>query len=268
MNPQIRLRLANKDRGQFRAQDNTIWLYDAIASDEEEAYWMGGVSPQSFIAALRSMDGPVTLRINSPGGSVWGAQAMVAAMREYPHAITAKVDSIAASAASVIAVECASVEMVAGSYLMIHKAWGLVIGNADDLLDTAALLEKLDGGLADSYAARAGDKDRKKWMALMSAETWFSGAEAVEAGLADLVIEDSTQRPQAKWDLAAFNRAPEGVAAEAAPDTSKKITPELEDLIRNIAGQAGREVAEQVIQNEQRSRREREVSVRLAANRI
>lgn len=268
MNPQIRLRLANKGRGEFRAEDNTIWLYDVIASDEDEAYWLGGVSPQAFISKLRSMDGPVTLRINSPGGSVWGAQAMVAAMREYPHPITARVDALAASAASVMAVEAASLEMVPGSYLMIHKAWGLVVGNADDLMDTAALLEKIDGELANSYAARAGDKDREKWMSLMAAETWFTGSEAVESGLADSVVEENAQRPQARWDLAAFSRAPEGASAKDPATIQIPFPAELEAFVRDIAGPAGRDAAAELVQAEQRSRRQRELSARLAADRI
>jgi ATP-dependent Clp protease, protease subunit len=206
MNPQFKMRLANKGKGEFRAEDNTLWLYDAIASDEEEAFWMGGVSPRDFIAALARTTGPVTLRINSPGGSVFGAQAMVAAMRNHAQPITARIDSLAASAASVIAAECAECEMVPGSMLMIHKAWGLAIGNADDMLATAELLEKIDGQIAATYARRAGDD--KDWSALMAAETWFTAEEALAAGLVSRVAEENKQRPANRWDLSAFARAP------------------------------------------------------------
>jgi ATP-dependent Clp protease, protease subunit len=206
MNPQFKMRLANKGKGEFRAEDNTLWLYDAIASDEDEAYWMGGVSPRDFIAALARTTGPVTLRINSPGGSVFGAQAMVAAMRNHAQPITARIDSLAASAASVIAAECAECEMVPGSMLMIHKAWGLAIGNADDMLATAELLEKIDGQIAATYARRAGDD--KDWSALMAAETWFTADEALAAGLVSRVAEENKQRPANRWDLSAFAHAP------------------------------------------------------------
>jgi ATP-dependent Clp protease, protease subunit len=212
MNPQFKMRLANKGKGEFRAEDNTLWLYDAIASDEEEAFWIGGVSPRDFIAALARTTGPVTLRINSPGGSVFGAQAMVAAMRNHAQPITARIDSLAASAASVIAAECAECEMVPGSMLMIHKAWGLAIGNADDMLATAELLEKIDGQIAATYARRAGDD--KDWSALMAAETWFTAEEALAAGLVSRVAEENKQRPANRWDLSAFARAP---AAEVEP---------------------------------------------------
>lgn len=207
MTPYIRMRMANKARGEFRVEDDTLWLYDAIAGDDEETEFWGGVSPRTFISALRSMSGPVTLRINSPGGSVFGAQAMVVAMREYEHPITARIDSLAASAASVIASEAAEVEMAEGAMLMIHKAWGLTVGNADEMLKQAAILEKIDGQIAATYARRSeGDAD--SFLTMMAAETWFTAEEAVAMGLADRVLAGSKQRPKALWDLSAYAKAP------------------------------------------------------------
>lgn len=224
MNPQVRMRLSNKGKGDFRAEDNTIWIYDAIASDDDEAAWFGGISPRQFIAALQATTGPVTMRINSPGGSVFGAQAMVAAMRAHPHPITAQVDSLAASAASVIAAEAAELVMAPGAMLMIHKAWGMTIGNADEHLSAADLLEKIDGQIAATYARRAGSAD---FAELMRSETWFTAEEAVAAGLADRVAGENTQRPKMQWDLAAYQNAPQpeeqpeeqpGIGAEAVED--------------------------------------------------
>jgi ATP-dependent Clp protease protease subunit len=220
MTPYIRMRLANKARGEFRAEGDELWLYDAIAGSQEEADWLGGVAPAAFIAALRATSGPVTLRINSPGGSVFGAQAMIVAMREHGQPITARIDSLAASAASVIAVEASAVEMAPGAKMMIHKAWGMEVGNADDMMATAALLEKIDGDLAASYAARANG-DAEAFLDMMRAETWFTADEAVAAGLADRVITENKQRPAARWDLAAFAKAPPEPEPEPvlAPDT-------------------------------------------------
>lgn len=217
MNPMIRMRLANKGKGDFKAEGNVLWLYDVIAMDDDEAMWWGGISPRQFIAALAETSGPVTLRINSPGGSVFGAQAMVAAMRAHSQPITAQIDSLAASAASVIAAECAECVMVPGSMLMIHKAWGLTIGNADDHAAQAELLTKIDGQIAASYARRSGGKDPDEYMRMMAAETWFDAEEAVAAGLADRVAESNTQRPSAKWDLSAYAAAPWRPAEAPAP---------------------------------------------------
>lgn len=218
MNLQIKMRLANKGKGEFRAEGSTLWLYDVIASDEDEAYWMGGIAPREFIAALAQTSGPVKLRINSPGGSVFGARAMVAAMRNHGQPITAQVDSLAASAASVIAAECAECVMAPGSMMMIHKAWGLAIGNTDDMRQTADLLEKIDGQIADTYARRAAG-ERDAFLAMMAAETWFDASEAVAIGLADRVNQENTQRPAAQWDLTAYASAPWQPAAhqEASP---------------------------------------------------
>ncbi len=203
MSPLLRLMLANKGRGSFKAEGSTLWLYDVIAADDEEAEWWGGTSPRQFIDALQGMSGPVTLRINSPGGSVFGAQAMVAAMRDYDGPITARVDALAASAASVIAAEAARLEMAQGSMLMIHCAWSLAVGNAEDMRATADLLDKIDGQIAATYKRKGGEMD---WAAMMAAETWFDAEEAVSVGLADAVLSESKQKN--RWDLSAFKARP------------------------------------------------------------
>ena len=247
MNPMIKMRLANKGRGDFKAEGNTLWMYDAIASDDDEATWMGGISPRQFIAALAETSGPVTLRLNSPGGSVFGAQAMVAAMRAHNAPITAQIDSLAASAASVIAAECAECVIAPGAMIMIHKAWGMTIGNADDHGQVADLLTKIDGQIAASYARRAGDDDKEKYMAMMAAETWLDADEAVAAGFADRLLQENSQRPAARWDLSAYAAAPWEPVAEIEPE---------------------QEAAPASLQNELREARQRRVAARLVAEPI
>lgn len=229
ISPQMKMRLANKDKGFINVSADTIWLYDTIASDEDEAEFWGGLAPMTFIAALQGMDGPVTLRINSPGGSVFGAQAMVAAIREHPHAVTAQIDSLAASAASVIAVACAKCVMVPGSDMMIHKAWGLGIGNEDELRALADLLAKLDGQLAASYAAKTGG-EAAAFLDLMAAETWFTPEEAIAAGLADEINETNTQKAKALWDLSAFAKAKTAPVEAVIEPQKEEITEVLPDL--------------------------------------
>lgn len=259
----IAMRLANKGKGNFRAEDNTIWLYDVVASDDMEAEWWGGVSPRQFMAALAQTTGPVTLRINSPGGSVFGAQAMVAAMRAHPQPITAQVDSLAASAASVIACEASKLVMAPGALMMIHRAWGIVVGNEEDMRETADLLAKIDGQIADTYARRAGG-DKEEYLSLMADETWFTAEEAVSAGLADEVITANNQRPQAKWDLSAYAKAPS--LAEDAFEMGARLVREAKQKIELAQSQADETLAaDQAIAVASRTRK---LAARLVANPI
>ena len=133
----------------------TLYLYDVIVSDD---YW-GGVAAEAFVKELNATAAPtIHLRINSPGGEVFAARAIEAAIRNHPARIVAHVDGYAASAASFVAVACDEVEIAPGGFFMIHKAWTFTAGNADDLLHTAEMLEKLDASLVDTYAkkTRAG----------------------------------------------------------------------------------------------------------------
>jgi len=161
------------------------------------------------------MSGDVVLRVNSPGGSVFGAQAMVAAIRQHKGKVTAQIDSLAASAASVIAVNCAECVMVPGSMMMIHRAWGMTVGNEADMRQMADLLAKLDGTLADAYARRTG-MTAAAALDLMAAETWMTAQEAVDAGFAGSIMDTDTQAPAARWDLTAFAKAPGMMAAATA----------------------------------------------------
>jgi ATP-dependent protease ClpP protease subunit len=207
---------ANAKRGSFRADaaSNTIELYDMIVSSEIEAEWFGGVSLEGFARSLRGMSGAVHLRINSPGGDVFAGVGIAQLMREYKGEIIAHVDGYAASAASVVAIAASKVVMAPASMMMIHKAWTWGIGNADDLMATAELLEKIDGQLADAYAAR-GSKDSPSFMKMMAAETWLTPQEAIDCGLCDEMAGDKEgdddgdeAKARSRWDVSAFAHAP------------------------------------------------------------
>lgn len=132
-------------------------------------------------------EGPVTVRINSYGGAVDVGHTIRHLLADYPGHVTCVVDGVAASAASIIAI-AGSDELVMreGSELMIHQASLGMDGNSSSLRSMAERLEKMDAELANVYAAKAGG-DAEHWLGLMAAETWFSAADAVDAGLADRV---------------------------------------------------------------------------------
>lgn len=198
---------ANRGRGQFSAKaakdEATLLLYDVIVSDD----FFGGVTAKSIVTALGEINAPVIhLRIDSPGGDVFAARAIEQAIREHPSKVIAHIDGLAASAASYVALAADEVVMGDGAMLMIHKAWSLAFGNADDFLEAAAILEKIDGTLVQTYARETGQDETiiRDWM---GAETWFTAQEAVDAGFADRIAEISP-KASATWDLSAYGNAP------------------------------------------------------------
>ena len=220
MKPLLKLLADNRKRGQFRAEaaadEATLYLYDAIVSDAAEAEWFGGVDPLTFAQTLAGITAPVIhLRINSPGGDVFAAQAIAQALREHPAKVIAHIDGYAASAATEVAVAADEVIMAPGAMYMIHNAWTIAWGNKNDLIDTAALLEKVDGTLAAGYAARTG-QGIEQVRAWMDAETWFTAQEAVDAGFADSVAEAKV-KASAHWNLSAYAHAPAPAAEPAEP---------------------------------------------------
>jgi ATP-dependent Clp protease, protease subunit len=213
---------ANKGRGQFHAQatgDNeaTIWLYDAIVSDD---YW-GGVSALTIGKSLAEYRDKsiIHLRINSPGGDVFAGRAMQQLIAESPSKIITHVDGYAASAASYVALAGHEVHIAEGGMFMIHKGWTLGIGNADDLRKVASLLDQIDESLVATYASKTGqDPDQiRQWL---TAETWFTAEESVQYGFATQIAStaDSTKQNASSWDLSAYARAPRN-APPPAPRT-------------------------------------------------
>lgn len=161
-----------------------IFIYDDIGPD-----YYGLVSAKGVIRSLDAVGKgkPVTVRINSPGGDVVEAQGIYNALRRHSAEggkVTIEVDALAASAASYIAMAGDTVRIAENAMLMIHKAWTLAIGNADQIRQTADVLDKFDGILAATYSARTGI-DAQEITELLAAETWLDASEAVKRGFAD-----------------------------------------------------------------------------------
>lgn len=210
MHPMFKLLAENQRKGEFRAEAQndtaTIYVYDMIVDSDDEAEFWGGVSPQAFVKTLNAINAPtIHLRINSPGGSVFAARAMEQALREHPSNIIAHIDGYAASAASFLAMGADEIEIAAGAFFMIHKAWTVAWGNADDLVNTAGVLEKIDGSLVKTYADRTKQsvEDITQWMA---DETWLDAEQSVQLGFADRIAEG--KKVKASWDMSAYAKAP------------------------------------------------------------
>lgn len=157
-----------------------------------EIGWFG-VTAQDFMNELRGITASqINLRVSSPGGDLFDGLAIHNLLRSHAATVTAYVDSLAASIASIIVMGADKVVMQPHSQLMIHDASGGCLGNAADMRDMADLLDKQSDNLAGVYAEKAGGQVRS-WRNRMKDETWYTAAEAVDAGLADSIANAKTQ---------------------------------------------------------------------------
>lgn len=190
----------------------TIYIYDVI-----DGFW--GVSAKSVIDALASVaDVPtVHIRINSPGGDVFEGRAIVEAIKRFAGKTIAHVDSLAASAATSIAIAADEVEIATGAFFMIHNASAMVWGDKAAMRDTADLLEKVEGTIIADYIAKTG-QDAAAITAWMDAETWFTADEAIANGFVDRLAATATAENKAAkaWNLSAYAKAPAALLEPAA----------------------------------------------------
>jgi ATP-dependent Clp protease protease subunit len=156
-----------------------VFLYDEIGPS---AYGLLGAD---IIAKeiKTAKNEPIRLRINSPGGSVFEATAMLSLLKEHKPGVDVIVDGIAASAASFLAMVGKTITMAEGSMMMIHRAIGFTIGNAAEHAKSIELLGKVDGQITSIYANRTG-RSEADIGEMLDAETWMTSHEALAAGFA------------------------------------------------------------------------------------
>lgn len=203
---------------------------------------------------LNQFDGePVRVRINSRGGDVYEGIAILNTLRAYAGEVTVVVEALAASAASFIAVGAGGrVVIRPNAEVMIHKAWTMLSGNADDIDKMRADLSRQDAKLSAIYAEKAGG-ELDDWLGVMAAETWYTAEEAVAAGLVD-AIEDAKQpvalaaaysgRMVAEFRYSSRSAAPPptiGCRSESAPKNTTPSDGQEGDAmsIKNLAQELG-----------------------------
>ena len=245
-----------------KSDDNSISVFDVIGAD-----WYGdGVTASRIAAALRSIGGAdVTVNINSPGGDMFEGLAIYNLLREYEGKVTVKVLGLAASAASIIAMAGDEVQIGRGAFLMIHNCWVYAMGNRHDLQQIAADMVPFDKAMNDIYGARTG-LDAVTIDAMMDAETYIGGRDAVEKGFADRLLaadeiadgEDSPAAALRKLDamlaktdaprserrklLKALTGGKPGAAAtpEGMPGATDEINPENIAQLKNALAAFGK----------------------------
>lgn len=157
-----------------------VFIYDEIGGSF-------GVDMTEFVRQIADVKTPrIVVRINSPGGSLFDAIAGYSALVQHPAHVVTRVDSLAASAASIIAMAGDEVEFMDGGQMMIHDVLGVEMGNARDMKAMSTFLDRQSDNIAALYAKRAGG-EIKDWRERMLAETWYFASEAIDVGLADRV---------------------------------------------------------------------------------
>lgn len=230
MNPLLKLLIDNRHTSrkceiQAKGKEATLYLYDAIVASDIDAEWFGGVSAASLAKEIRNLDAEIIhLRINSPGGDVFGARIVEQALRDHKATVIAYIDGLAASAATFLMLAADEIQINQGGFIMIHNASTIAWGNANDIQKAVDMLRKVDTSIAESYATRTG-KEVEDLANMMAEETWLSANEALEMKFVDKVMEGQT-KASASWNLSAYANAPASVNNPVVPPVPEKPTVE------------------------------------------
>ena len=154
---------------------------------DEESFWGDEITPQMFRDELNAGEGDVTVWINSPGGNVFAAAEIYTMLKDYKGSITVKIDAIAASAASVVAMAGDVVQMSPVAMLMIHDPSTVAMGNTKDMEKAIEVLNEVKESIINAYASKSG-LSHARTATLMSNETWMNAKKAVELGFADEIL--------------------------------------------------------------------------------
>ena len=162
---------------------------------DSESFWGDEITPQMFRDELYAEEGDITLWVNSPGGNVFAAAEIYTMLRDYPGNVTVRIASIAASAASVVAMAGNLVQMSPTALIMIHDPSTIAMGNAKDMEKAITTLNEVKESIINAYAYKTG-LSRNRISKLMSDETWLNAKKAVELGFADEILFENKPKPE------------------------------------------------------------------------
>ena len=182
-------RTVTNQETQEQVQERTLFLNGTIA---EESWFDDDVTPQLFKDELMADSGDITVWINSPGGDCVAAAQIYNMLMDYKGDVTVKIDGIAASAASVIAMAGTKVLVSPVSMLMIHNPMTAAFGNSEEMKKAIEMLSSVKDSIINAYEIKTG-LSRAKLSHLMDAETWMDANKAVELGFADEIMQRSTE---------------------------------------------------------------------------
>ena len=162
---------------------------------DNENYWGDEITPAMFRDDLEAEEGDVTVWINSPGGNVFAAAEIYTMLKEYTGTVTVRIASIAASAASVIAMAGDKVEMSPTALLMIHDPSTIAMGNAKDMEKAIETLNEVKESIINAYIAKTGLRHNKV-AELMESETWMNAKKALDLGFCDEILYEAKKEPE------------------------------------------------------------------------
>ena len=227
-----------------QTEERTLFLNGTIAS---ESWFDDDVTPEVFRSELNSGNGDISVWINSPGGDCVAAAQIYNMLLDYKGNVTVKIDGIAASAASVIAMAGTKVMVSPVSMLMIHNPMTVAAGNTEEMEKAIAMLSEVKESIINAYELKTG-LSKAKLSRLMDAETWMDANSAIEMGFADEIMKRSDvtdiEAPEVKniySRVAVTNSLMDKIAAkcriEPKQDTENKTTADSLmdrlDLIKN-----------------------------------
>lgn len=232
-----------------------IDVYDVIGDG-----WFGGVSAKMIRDRLKNTKASaIKLRVNSPGGDVLEGFAIYNLLNEHKARVEVDIDGLAASIASVIIMAADEIRIASNAMVMVHNPWSCFCGESDDFRAMADLLDKMQGSIADAYAARTG-QTRAKCIELMNASTWMTATEAKALGFVDTVKSSKgtaakkTARAQAQMfaalDLSAFDDVPAHIVEAVAAHRAQPELPLVTDDETNDQPIAERDETETTSMNE------------------
>ncbi len=172
-----------------QSQERILFLNGTIA---EESWFDDEVTPSLFKDELNSGEGDITVWINSPGGDCIAAAQIYNMLMNYKGNVTVKIDGIAASAASVIAMAGNKVIVSPVSMIMIHNPATIAAGDTSEMQKAIAMLDEVKESIINAYEIKTG-LSRAKLSHLMDAETWMDANSAIEMGFADEIMQRNTQ---------------------------------------------------------------------------
>lgn len=180
----------------------TLYLDGVIA---EESWFDDDVTPKAFKAELTAGEGDIVIWLNSPGGDCIAASQIYTMLMDYKGKVTVKIDGIAASAASVIAMAGTTVLMAPTALMMVHNPLTVAIGDSEEMQKAIAMLSEVKESIINAYEIKTG-QSRAKLSHLMDAETWLNAKKAIELGFADGILDDEKKRLQTEDFTYAFSR--------------------------------------------------------------